>query len=152
MKSYRRRFWRICHFRQIYTNSPLSKGPSCLLICICLPLAGDFGEFVIFAKFAAFQGAPLIFSFAFASHSLAILVNLPFSPYSPLSKGTLLLSHSLATLTNLPFSPHSLGVQTVGGRNFVKFAIFVVECISGHISPREPSFQSNAILSHIRKL
>ena len=104
----RRRFWRIrhfCHIRQFRQNRRFPRGPSCLLICICHTFVGDFGEFAIFAifanfaKIAAFQGGPLVFSFAFATHSLAILANSPFLPYSPispkspLSKGALLSSH-----------------------------------------------------------
>ena len=72
-----RQFWRIRHFRHIHQfrqNRCFPRGPSCLLICICHTFIGDFGEFAIFAifvnfaKIVAFQGGPLGFSLAFATH------------------------------------------------------------------------------------
>ena len=101
----RQRFWRIrhfCHIRQFRQNRRFPRGPSCLLICICHTFVGDFGEFAIFAifanfaKIATFQGGPLVFSFAFATHLLAILANLPFLPFSPLSLSVSYISKQVA--------------------------------------------------------
>ena len=111
-----RRFWQIRRF---------PRGPSCLLICICLPLAGDFGKF---AKFTHFPKGPF-----FPSH-----LHLPptrrrfwrirhfrhihrFPPLLP--------SKLLAILANLPFFatfPLEYTYFTNWWRNFVKFAIFIV--------------------------
>ena len=99
----------------------------------------------------ALQGGPLVFSFALASKLLsAILTNLPAVVGGPLvfsfALACKLLSAILTYLPFLPDSPNSPALQ--GGplvfsfalasklfwRDFAISAIFVIVCISGHIS------------------